>query len=113
MKFFVGVTDNKWYRFLSSIKPDEVNFWRPSGTGFSAIDIGSPFLFKLHSPLNYITGGGYFVKAEKLPLSIAWKVFHEKNGAPDFESFYQLIMAKRNDNKHDPEITCLILNEPF
>lgn len=33
MKFFVGVTDNKWFEFLASRKPDEVNFWRPGGTG--------------------------------------------------------------------------------
>ena len=29
MKFFVGVTDNRWHEFLEELKPDEVNFWRP------------------------------------------------------------------------------------
>ena len=28
MKFYVGVTDNKWFEFLANRKPDEVNFWR-------------------------------------------------------------------------------------
>ena len=55
MKFFVGVTDNDWYNYLAEAVPDEVNFWRPSGANFAAIDAGSLFLFKLKYPLNYIT----------------------------------------------------------
>ena len=47
MKFWVGVTDKNWFEYLASINADEVNFWKPSGQGFSAIDVGSPFLFKL------------------------------------------------------------------
>lgn len=30
MKFWVGVTDNDWFQFLSREAPDEVNFWQPS-----------------------------------------------------------------------------------
>jgi putative restriction endonuclease len=113
MKIFVGITDNEWYSYLAAIKPNEVNFWRPSGKSFQAIDVGCPFLFKLHSPSNFIAGGGYFVKAETLPISLAWKVFEEKNGASDFEIFSRLIRSKRHDSEHDPIITCIILNEPF
>ena len=54
MRFFVGVTDFDWFRFLAS-RPDidEVNFWQPSGRGsFKALQPGEPFLFKLHSPHN-------------------------------------------------------------
>jgi len=29
MKYFVGVTDESWFRFHAARKPDEVNFWRP------------------------------------------------------------------------------------
>jgi putative restriction endonuclease len=32
MRFWVGVTDNDWFSFLASQRPDEVNFWRPSST---------------------------------------------------------------------------------
>ena len=82
MKFFIGVTDNQWYRFLSARNADEVNFWRPRSTNtFRAIPSGSIFLFKLHAPINKIVGGGVFVKHTTLPLSMAWKVFEEKNGA--------------------------------
>ena len=61
MKFWVGVIDNKGFEFLAEQRPDEVNFWQPSGTrSFQAIEPGAPFLFKLHSPQNSIVGGGLF-----------------------------------------------------
>jgi len=61
MKFWIGVTENKWFEFLSARSPDEVNFWRPSGFGsFQAVPTDSLFLFKLHSPHNFIAGGGFF-----------------------------------------------------
>ena len=114
MKFWVGVTDNNWYNFLSSKEPDEVNFWRPSGkTQFSAIQPGDLFLFKLKSPYNHIAGGGYFVRHSILPLSLAWEAFGEKNGATDQDSLLQMISALRNDNNRNPFIGCSILTEPF
>lgn len=62
MKLFVGVTNNDWFCFLSERKPDEVNFWGPrSQTDFKALQPGDLFLFKLHSPLDFIAGGGVFV----------------------------------------------------
>jgi len=70
MKYFVGVTDNSWFEFLANLKPDKVNFWRPSGKLFRAIEVGAPFLFKLHSPENSIVGGGSFVRSFNLPLSL-------------------------------------------
>jgi putative restriction endonuclease len=48
MKFFIGVTDDNWFRFLAHHQPDEVNFWRPRDkSNFKAIQEGAPFLFKL------------------------------------------------------------------
>jgi putative restriction endonuclease len=48
MKFYLGVTDNNWYRYLSDIAPEDVNFWQPGGrAGFNVLKIGAPFLFKL------------------------------------------------------------------
>jgi len=43
MKFWVGVTDKNWFKYFASISPDEVNFWKPSGKGFGAIEVGAPF----------------------------------------------------------------------
>lgn len=116
MKFYIGVTDNKWFEFLASRKPDEVNFWRPGGTDtFKAIPIGAPFLFKLHSPDNFIAGGGFFVKHSNLPLSLAWEAFGEKNGTSDLDSFRTIIQRFRSKKarEHDPVIGCTILANPF
>ncbi len=113
MRFYVGVTDNAWFEFLREREPDEVNFWRPSGKEFSALEPGAPFLFKLHSPLNYIVGGGFFIRSERLPLSLVWEVFAEKNGAGDRPAFERLVRNYRGYTEADPEIGCIILNQPF
>ncbi len=116
MRFFVAVTDNDWYEFMAPLQPDELNFWRPSAASFRAIEEGSPFLFKLHSPLNYIVGGGFFVRHSILPLSLAWDAFGTKNGAPDLGTFHQQIQKYRGREagaEVDPNIGCTILTSPF
>ena len=115
MRFFVAVTDNAWFRYLAALKPDEVNFWQPSGRArFSAVRTGGPFLFKLHSPLNYIVGGGFFVRHSFLPLSIAWDAFGEKNGAKDHATLRTMILSLRaGEAPADPTIGCIVLAEPF
>jgi len=61
MKFYIGITDEDWFDYLSQIKPDEVNFWQPGGgANFKAINPGEMFLFKLHYPNNFIVGSGLF-----------------------------------------------------
>jgi putative restriction endonuclease len=114
MKFFVGVTDNRWFEFLSARNPDEVNFWRPKSTfDFHAITPGEPFLFKLHSPLNYIVGGGFLVRHSVLPVSLAWKAFGEKNGVDSFEILRKRVVDLGHRTETDPFIGCTILAEPF
>jgi predicted ATP-dependent Lon-type protease len=39
-----------------------------------ALQPGELFLFKLHSPRNFIVGGGVFARADILPVSLAWDV---------------------------------------
>ncbi|HWP93753.1 MAG TPA: HNH endonuclease [Thermodesulfobacteriota bacterium] len=117
MKFWVGITDNEWFDYLSRLSPEEVNFWQPSGNlKFRAIQTGGLFLFKLHSPLNYITGGGFFVSYSQLPISIAWEAFGEKNGAPSYEMLRARILKYRESSgRHelDPMIGCIVLTSPF
>lgn len=115
MKYFVAVTDKNWFRQLAAIRPDEVNFWRPSQTPFRALDLGAPLLFKLHAPDNYIVGGGYFLRYSALPVSLAWDAFGLKNGVNDSNEFLARIRMYRPEaaREADPTIGCIILVQPF
>ena len=77
VNLYVGITDYEWFQFLSALpNVDEVNFWQPGGrTNFKALQSGELFLFKLHSPRNFIVGGGVFARADILPTSLAWEAF--------------------------------------
>jgi len=118
MKLYVGVTDNAWFDYLSSIEDiDEVNFWQPSGDStFKVLQQGELFLFKLHSPRDYIAGGGIFAYATTLPISLAWDAFREKNGADSYEEMRHRIVQYRRtvDNRfEDFKIGCILLTQPF
>jgi putative restriction endonuclease len=117
LKFWVGVTDNNWYNFLSRQQPDEVNFWQPGGTTvFRALTPGELFLFKLRAPDNAVAGGGFFVKHSLLPVSLAWEAFGLKNGTADFTTLLNKILSLRHGDAHaepDPTIGCIILAQPF
>jgi putative restriction endonuclease len=82
MRLLVAITDLNWFNYLSELRPDEVNFWQPSGSGsFRALSPGEPLLFKFHAPNNFIVGGGFFSHHTTLPVSFAWSAFGQKNGA--------------------------------
>jgi putative restriction endonuclease len=72
MRLLVAITDSKWFDYLAELRPDEVNFWQLSGSGsFRALSPGEPLLFKLHSPNDFIVGGGFFSHYAVLPASFA------------------------------------------
>src|SRR6185437_3954863 len=115
MKIWVGVTDKNWYEHLTKLVPDEVNFWQPSGSrNFRVLRPGEPFLFKLHSPDNFIVGGGYFVRYSAVPASLAWDAFEEKNGVASLDDLIIRIRRYRAaDQSVDPVIGCNVLADPF
>jgi putative restriction endonuclease len=115
MRFWVGVTDKNWFEFLRARAPDEVNFWQPSGRPVASfLEAGTPFLFKLHAPNNFIVGGGFFVRFSTLPARLAWEAFGEKNGATDYDSLRKRVQQYRQETiRGDPEIGCNVLNGPF
>jgi putative restriction endonuclease len=115
MKIWVGVTDKDWFQFLNKINPDEANFWQPSGSRvFRALQPGEPFLFKLHSPDNFVVGGGRFVRYSALPASLAWDAFGLKNGVGSFEELTARVRRyRRDDASIDPVIGCNVLAELF
>ena len=117
MRLFVGVTDDQWFHLLAGhTEWKEVNFWRPSGLGFQALGEGELFLFKLHAPHHFIVGGGFFARALRLPLSLAWEAFRKANGVEDLPTMRRRIARYRRqpeDRLGNPDLTCLLLAEPF
>jgi putative restriction endonuclease len=115
---WVGITDYDWFQLHAS-KPvvEEVNFWRPSSRlGFNVLKWGEPFLFKLHSPRNFIVGGGFYTKFLRLPVSLAWEAFGEANGAQSLDEIRVRIgkyRAQPIGDTEDPVIGCILLEEPF
>lgn len=117
VKLIVAVTDRAWFDQLRAIPNlDEVNFWAPGGAHFRALGPGELFLFKLHSPDNYIVGGGVFAYANTLPCSLAWEAFGIKNGARSLGEMRGRIARYRKSNaadRTDFPIGCRILTQPF
>jgi putative restriction endonuclease len=115
MRFWLGVTDNRWFQFVSSRGCGEVNFWQPSAKPpFVGLPEGTPFLFKLKSPHHHIAGGGHFVRYTRLPLTTAWDVFGQENGAESLNAFHALIRANRADPpSFDAEIGCTVVTDVF
>jgi putative restriction endonuclease len=117
MQAYVGITDHEWFDLLRSIPQlDEVNFWQPSGNRqFKALGPGKLFLFKLHSPHDYIVGGGLFAHSSILPISLAWEAFREKNGARNLLEMRSRVekYRRQGDRVADYKIGCIILEQPF
>ena len=115
MRFWLGVTNNRWFRHVSEAASPEVNFWQPSARApFSGLPEGTLFLFKLKSPNNHIAGGGRFVRFTKLPLISAWAVFGQQNGTSSLAEFKSLIANHRGeDTSLDTEIGCTVLTDVF
>lgn len=118
MKAYVGITDSDWYNFLR-IQPglDEINFWRPSALQqFKALKPGELFLFKLHSPDDYIVGGGIFAHFSRLPINLAWESFGKSNGAGSFLELRRQVAKYKHDeyfHQIDYTIGCILLTQPF
>jgi putative restriction endonuclease len=119
ISLFVAITDRHWFDLLSVERPDEVNFWQPSGArNFRAVSVGELFLFKLHAPDDYIVGGGVFSHASNVPLSLAWEAFGLKNGVSSLAEMRRRIARYRRDDalldsRTDPPVGCRILTQPF
>ncbi len=116
MKFYIGVTDYNWYTLLKNSNCEEVNFWKPGTTNFKAINTNEMFLFKLHSPKNFIVGGGFFVRYSVLPTFLAWDAFGIKNGTRNLKELNERVLKYKKKNRIDirsDNIGCIILAEPF
>ncbi len=117
VRFVVAVTDGEWFSYLRQCAElTEVNFWAPSAASFKALEPGELFLFKLHSPRNFIVGGGVFYHSTALPCSLAWEAFGESNGAASLIQMRNRIAKYRKvapDDRSDFIVGCRILTQPF
>jgi putative restriction endonuclease len=117
MNFYIGNTDYQWYKFLSELHPEDVNFWQPSGHArFAAVPSGSPFLLKLKRPINKVAGIGFFTSHSILPIGFAWEVFQQRNGVATFDELLTKINSYRNVRntlRDNPNIGCIILTNPI
>jgi putative restriction endonuclease len=117
LKLVVAVTDSDWFDMLRARTDlSEVNFWAPSGSDFRALNPGELFLFKLHSPRNYIVGGGVFATASTMPCSLAWQTFGQGNGAETAQEMRTRIAKYRRADpadRSDFPVGCRILTQPF
>jgi putative restriction endonuclease len=117
VRLVVAVTDKDWFDHLRMMPNlDEVNFWSPGATNFRALQPGELFLFKLHSPNNFIVGGGIFAHSNVTPCSLAWEAFGEKNGAASYQEMRGRIARYRRvpaDARSDFTIGSRILTDPF
>lgn len=121
MRGYVANTDYDWFTFLRAIEPpiDEVNFWRPgSESSFRAVAPGEPFFFRLKAPHNAIAGFGHFAHFSLLPVSMAWEIYREANGALSFPDIRSRLLrfrsrfAMETDPKQDFWIGCILVNQP-
>jgi putative restriction endonuclease len=119
VRAYVGITDYDWYRLLLSKEHslEEVNFWQPGGSRqFRALEPGELFLFKLHSPRNFIVGGGIFAHSSILPVSMAWLSFGSSNGVESLKVMRDRTVQYRKvpvESREDFNVGCIILTQPF
>ena len=119
MNFYVGITDMDWFRWLKAAGATEANFWRPGGTSnFGALEPGGLFLFKAKAGFGgKIIGGGFFVRYQRLPMTLAWDAFGEENGCPSLYDLKTRIANYRAKNgiagDESVDIGCTILTQTF
>ncbi len=122
MEAFIALTDRAWFDFLSSRtgpdhRLDEVNFWSPSSKSpLKNLPAGTPFFFRLKSPLNVVAGYGFYAHFTILGLDQAWEWFGIKNGDPDEVRFLRRIGDYRKVDLLDPSsprerLGCTVLRD--
>ena len=116
MKFYVGVTNNDWFFQLRDQNTKEpINFWRPTTRAFRTLKPGDYFLFKLHSPKDFVVGGGIFSEFKLRTASSAWQEFGIRNGTPSQTELQNRLAEMRSKMQmaDEPQFGCIALDKPF
>ena len=118
MRGYIANTDAEWFEFLRRQPPlEEVNFWNPSDYYLFRGLVGSPFFFRLKSPINAIGGFGLVAYADRMPEWLAWECFGSGNGAPNPNVLHERIRRLREKSKvlgrqSLNQIGCIVLSQP-
>ena len=114
----VANTDQRWFAHFRSEsrsgRVDEVNFWRPAAqSGFSALDPGEPFFFRLKTPHKAIAGFGYFAVSAPMSVQLAWEIFSDRNGETSERDFVERIQTYRErfGRAARAPLSCIVLRE--
>ncbi len=117
--FAIAPTDLNWFQQLRAegLHGNVINFWTPTPWNISRMKDGDNLYFMLKSPIRKIGGYGKFVEYKNMKASEAWKTYGRDNGV---ENLTHLISrTTQYASKHsknpilpNPEIGCIILNEP-
>jgi putative restriction endonuclease len=108
---YIGVTDRRWFEYLRRAGLDEVNFWQPTPAGVNALP-GTPWIFKLHYPMNAIVGFGFLTYHTRMPIAVAWEAFGRGNGVSSYAEMLSLVAAYRKGASAAAEIGCVVLSDP-
>jgi putative restriction endonuclease len=113
MRGYIAHTDAGWWRsFADAPAGVEVNFWRPGGRGFAALQPGGPFFFRLKSPVNRIGGFGLFSRYQPLPVWRAWEVFGTANGVDSETALLDRVRRlARRDVRPSDAIGCIVVGD--
>jgi putative restriction endonuclease len=70
----------------------------------------------LHSPENFVVGGGFFAAFSRLPCSLAWETFGEANGTVSLDEMRRRVEKYRRTPPaphEDYNVGCVILESAF
>ena len=121
-KLHVRLTQKEWFEFIrrdysEGVIVPEINFWKPGiQQGFSAVEPGELFGFKLHNKHTQdeeingeIVGGATFVRYERNKIRDAWNKYGRGNGSASCMD----LMKSMGIMDQDQVIGCIILKNPF
>lgn len=89
MSFIAAVTQPAWIEVLRRFGAEgQVNFWRPSRSGFSSRNVGQKFVFVVKGKWpREIAGYGTVLQYENLPVRSAWDRWTFGNGVDSLNEF--------------------------
>lgn len=117
-KGYIGITDNKWGKFINDNNISSANFWCKKHS-FKAIQEGDIFFFlkknnaeeKKEKLERKLIGYGIFKKFEVLSIENAWNKYGIGNGCSSIKLFSEKINAMYKLKGDEVTIGSIILND--